>query len=133
MSAKKILAGIFAVIILVKLIILVTMPHLWMGAVEALLGHQTPVTAIYLVLLVITGYYVFASLDIIDIAVTMFFTSMLLAVSILPYASVLLKMRGEIMGIGLGKAWLALLLWGALAVAVLYKIFSTERGQFRSG
>ena len=131
MVAKKILAGIFAVMILLKLIILVTNPHLWMGAVEALLGQQPLVMIIYLVLIIITGYYVFSSLDLIDLAVTMFFTSLLIAISIIPYAGILLKLREEIIRIGVGQAWLALLLWGALAVAVLCKIFSPSRRPWR--
>jgi hypothetical protein len=131
MSAKKILAGIFAVTILLKLIIGVINPHLWMGAVAALLGQQALVMIIYLVLLVITGWFVFSKIDLIDLAVAMLFTSLLMTISILPYAGVLLKFREEILSIGLGQAWLALVLWGALAVAVLCKVFSPERRQWR--
>ncbi|MFZ5452411.1 MAG: hypothetical protein ACOZF2_11170 [Thermodesulfobacteriota bacterium] len=131
MSAKRILAGIFAVVILLKMLFWITNPHLWMGVVESLLGHQALVTIIYLGLLVITGYYAFSTLDLIDIVVVMFFTSTLIAIGTLPYASLLLKLRDEITSIGLGKAWLALLLWGALAVAVLYKVLAPAGNQSR--
>lgn len=133
MSAKRILAGIFAVVILLKLLIWVINPNLWMGAVEWLFGQQTLLMIIYLGLMVITGYYVFSSLDLIDITVVMFFTSILIAIGILPYASMWLKLRDEIMSIGVGKAWLAMLLWGALAVAVLVKVFSPRGNQSRKG
>jgi 4-amino-4-deoxy-L-arabinose transferase-like glycosyltransferase len=131
MLGKKILAGIFAVMILLKIMVLVINPNLWMGAVAELLKQPTTVMIIYLGLLVVTGFYIFSQLNLLDIALVMFFTSMLLALSILPYAGVLLKMREEIISIGLGKARLALLLWGALAVAVLYKVFSPTRRQWR--
>ena len=131
MLAKKILAGIFAVTILLKLIIGVTNPNLWIGAVEALLGQHALLMIIYLVLMVITGYYAFSTLDMIDIAVVMFFTSLLIAISIIPYSALLLKLRGEIISIGVGKAWFAVLIWGALAVAVLYQVFSQSRTQPR--
>ena len=131
MLGKRILAGIFAVMILLKLIIGITNPNLWSGAVEALLGQKTSVMIVYLALLIVTGYFVFSKIDLIDLAVTMFFTSLLIAISIIPYAGVLLKLREEIITIGVGKAWLAVALWGALAVAVLYKIFSPSRRQWR--
>jgi hypothetical protein len=131
MLAKRILAGVFAVTVLLKLSILAINPHLWAGAVQAIQGQQTLIMLIYLVLLAITGYYAFSSLDLINIAVVMLFTSLLIAFTITPYVSALPKMPEEIISMGAGKAWLAMLLWGALAVAVLYKIFSPSRGPRR--
>ncbi len=130
MLGKKILAGIFAAIVLVKLIFLLIKPNLWIAAAEVVLEHNEWVVAVYLVLILLAGYFIFSTLDLIDIAVAMLFTSLLIALSIIPYAGALLKLREEI-SIGLGQAWLAALLWGALAVAVLYKIFSPSRGRRR--
>jgi len=127
MLAKKILASIFALIILIKLIVGLTNPHQWLGLTGAFLGHYAVVMAIYMLLLVITGYYIFSSLNLIDIAVVMFFTSLLVGLSLVPYSTVLLKVSEEIATSGFGKAWLALVLWGALALAVLFKIFSKGR------
>jgi hypothetical protein len=131
MLAKRILAGFFAMVVLLKLVLLALNPHFWVGAVQALQAHQTLVTLIYLVMIAITGYCIFSTLDLIDIAVAMFFTGMLIALSAIPYAGAMLKLPAEIIGIGLGKSWLAMMLWGALAVAVLYKIFSPGRGRRR--
>jgi len=128
MLAKKILAGIFAGIILLKLLVGLTNPHKWLDLTGVLLGHNIIVTAIYLMLLIITGYYIFSNLKLIDIALVMFFTSLLVGLSLVPYAPLLVKMSEEIAAIGIGKAWLALLIWGALAVAVLYEVFSKRRG-----
>ena len=126
MLGKKILAGIFAAIVLSKLILLLIKPNLWIGAAEVLLAHTDLVVGIYLALILITGYFVFSTLDLIDVAVAMFFGSLLTALSILPYADTLFKLREEV-SVGMGKAWLAALIWGALAVAVLYKVFSPSR------
>jgi hypothetical protein len=128
MLAKKILASIFALIILIKLLVGLTNPHQWLGLTGAFLGHYAVVMAIYMLLLVITGYYIFSSLNLIDIAVVMFFTSLLVSLSLVPYAPLLLKMSEEIAALGIGKAWLAVVLWGGLAVAVLVKIFSKGQG-----
>lgn len=128
MLGKGILAGIFAVVILFKLITLIINPNLWIRAVEVFLGYDAPVIFLYLVLILITGYYLFSTLDLLDIAVAMFFTSLLIAIGILPYATALLKLREEI-SIGVSKAWLAAAIWGALAAAVLFKVFSPGRTQ----
>jgi len=128
MLGKRILAGVFAGVVLLKLIFLLFNPNLWIGAAEVLLEQHGPVMLVYLALLLITGYYLFSTLDLIDVAVAMFFTSLLIAIGLLPYAATLFKLREE-MSVGVGKAWLAALIWGALAAAVLFKVFCPGRGQ----
>jgi len=127
MLGKKILAGIFAALILIKLAFLLTCPSQWLGATQAFLGHYAVIMGIYLVLLVITGYFVFTSLDLIDVAVVMLFTCILLGLSFLPYLASLPKFSEAIVSVGFGKAWPALILWAAIAVAVLYRIFAGKK------
>lgn len=127
MPGKKILAGIFAVAILLKLILLITIPDKWLGLTEGLLGHYAVIMVIYLILIVLTGYHVLTRLDLIDVAVVMFFTSLLVGISLLPYSASMLKLREEIVAVGLGKVWFALAMWGALAVAVLYRVLARKR------
>ncbi len=128
MLGKKVLAGIFAAIVVLKIIFLLIKPNLWVGAAEVVLAHTDVVVGAYLLLILITGYFVFSTLNLIDIAVTMFFTSLLTALSILPFAGALFKLQEEA-SVGIGKAWLALLIWGALAVAILFKVLAPGRGQ----
>jgi hypothetical protein len=127
MVGKKILAGLFAGLTLIKLAFLLTSPETWLAATQAFLGQSTVVTAIYLVLLVITGYFVFTSLDLIDVAVVILFTSLLVGLTLMPYSGAMLKVGQEIGAIGLGKAWLALIIWVVIAVAVLYRIFAGKK------
>jgi hypothetical protein len=127
MLGKKILAGVFAGLILIKLTFLLTSPEQWLGATQAFLGHYPLTIAIYLVLLVITGYFVFTRIDLIDVAVVMLFTSVLLGLSLLPYLASIPQLREAIVSVGLGKAWPAWILWAAIAVAVLYRIFGGRR------
>lgn len=127
MLGKKILAGVFAAIILIKLLVGLTNPAQWMGLVDAFLGHSALVLGIYGVLIIITGYYVLTTINLIDLAVAMFFTSLLIAVSIIPYASIFLKMREEIASVGLGQAWYAVVIWGGFAVVVLYRVFAQKK------
>lgn len=127
MSGKEILAVIFAGLILLKIVFGLVNPGTWMGLSAAFLGHYNLVMGIYLVLLLITGYYVFTSLDLIDVAVVMLFTSTLVGLTLIPYSDSIIKMGEEIGVQGFGKAWLGLLLWVAIAGAVLYRVFSSPK------
>ncbi len=128
MLVKKILAGSFSLIILLKLVFVVTSPQQWMGFAAVFLGHYVLAMAIYLLLLIITGYYIFSSLNLIDIALVMFFTSLLTALVLIPYTTLLLSLNEQIIASGMGKAWLAMVIWGVLAVAILFRVFSKNRG-----
>ena len=128
MLGKKILAGIFAGAILIKLAFLLISPASWLGATQGFLGHYTTIMVIYLVLLAITGYFVFTSLDLIDVAVVMLFTSTLLGLSLIPYVASVPQLPEAIVNVGVAKTWPAWILWAAIAVAVLYRVFANRKG-----
>ncbi len=127
MPAKKVLATFFAGLILVKLLALLINPDKWLNLSGLLLEYHVILTYVYLALIVITGYLIFTSLNLIDIALVMLFTSFLTGLSLLPYSTPLLKLGEAMATIGLGKAWLSLVIWGALAVAVLARVFTKRR------
>ena len=131
MLGKKILAVIFAAAILIKLSFLLISPEGWLGATQAFLGHYAAMTGFYLVLLVITGYFVFTSLDLIDVAVVMLFTSILLGLSLIPYMAPVPQLAEAIVNVGFARTWPAWLLWAAIAVAVLYRIFGGKKKRYR--
>jgi hypothetical protein len=124
MVGKKILAGIFAALILIKLALLLISPEKWLGMAQAFLGYATVVMVVYLILLVISGYFIFTSLDLIDVAVVMLFTGLLVGLSLIPYAASFQKVSQEIVTVGFAKAWLAWIIWVAIAVAVLLRVFA---------
>jgi hypothetical protein len=127
MLGKKIIAVIFAVVILIKLGFLLTSPEIWLGATQGFLGHYGAMIGVYLVLLVITGYYVFTSLDLIDVAVVMLFTSLLLGLSLIPYLASMPQVPEAIVNAGFAKVWPAWFLWAAIAVAVLYRVLAQKK------
>ena len=127
MSVKKVLATIFAGLTLVKLLALWLIPDKWLNLTRLLLRHQVILNYVYLALLALTGYLIFSSLNLIDIALVMFFTSLLTGLFLLPYSAPMFKLGEAMAAIGLAKAWLPLVIWGALAVAVLAKVFSKRR------
>jgi hypothetical protein len=129
MLGKKILAGSFAALVLIKLAFLLISPASWLGATQAFLSHYTVTVGMYLVLLVITGYFVFTSLDLIDVAVVMLFTGILLGLSLIPYLAAMPKLPEIIVSVGLAKVWPAWIIWAAIAVAVLYRVFGNQKGR----
>jgi|WetSurMetagenome_2_1015567.scaffolds.fasta_scaffold114453_3 hypothetical protein len=126
MSGKKILAVVFAALTLIKLAVLMTSPGNWLGMAQAFMGHATVLTVVYLIILAITGYFVFTGIDLVDIAVVMLFTAALVGLSLIPYAASLQNIAQEIAARGLGQAWLSWSIWAAIAVAVLYRVFARE-------
>ena len=127
MTSIEVLATIFAIVILVRLVILLINPQLWMNIAEALLSRYTVATVVYLVLAVIVGYYIFASLNIVQVAAVMLFTSILIGLALVPYSRTMLKVTKEIVGTRsdvFRKAWLAVVIWGGIAVWVLYTVFA---------
>jgi hypothetical protein len=129
MSGKKILAGVFAALILIKLLFILVSPGKYLSLVEVFLKHYAFVWWVYLALIIITGYYVFTSLDLIDIVLVMFFTSLVIGVSIMPFSASWLKVGKEITTQGLGEMRLSVVIWGVLAVLVLYKLWSGSKSK----
>jgi hypothetical protein len=127
MLGKKILAGLFAALILLKLLFILISPGKWMGVAAVFMGHHAVLWVVYLALIIVIGYYIFSSLDLIDIALVMFFTSLVIGITLIPYSASLLKVGSEIAATGLGRQWLPALIWAAIALGVLYRLFATEK------
>jgi len=118
-----ILAAIFAVAILMKLVLLLTAPAAWARLTEALMRHRKILALIYALAAILVGTVVFSYQGLIEVAAVMLFTSLLMGLAFLPYAGALDKLRDEVLRVGVAGAWPALLLWGALAVAVLVAVW----------
>lgn len=128
MTALEIIATIFALLIVVKIVVVLVNPQLWMQKVaEPLFGNPRLASAVYGGLAIVVGYYVFTSLDIIDIAAVMALTSLLVGLGLLPYASALLKVAEEISATPsklLRNAWLPIVIWVAIALWVLASVLA---------
>ena len=127
MLAKKILAGIFAVLILLKLPAFLINPAGWLNLGKVFLAHPAMVTGHLSRIARNNRILIFSSLNLIDMALVMFFTSLLTGLSLMPYSTQMLKAGGGDGAVGLGKAWLSLVIWGAVAVAVLARVFAKRR------
>lgn len=123
MAPIEILATIFAVFVIVKLVVVSVKPGLWMKWAKGMLKNELLITLIYFVLAVIVGYYVFAELTVVQVAAVTLWVSMLIGIGFVPYSKILLKTSDELLSVGISKAWLSMLIWAVLAVWVLYAVF----------
>ncbi len=122
----EILAAIAAILILVKLLLAAALkPKSLLNLYEAILiKHGAFAMAAYLVLLVIIGYYVFSSMSMVQVVAVMFFTSILIRLSLIPYSKPLYNLLKEILIKGFFReSWLTILVLLAIAIWTLYEIF----------
>ena len=126
MAGKKILAVIFAALVLIKLALLLIMPQNWLGMAQTFLGYSATLTVFYLIALIITGHFVFTTMNLVDVAVVMLFTGLLVGLSLVPYAASLLPVVQQVAAAGLARVWLSWLIWIVIALAVLYRVFARQ-------
>ena len=124
MTPIEILATIFAVMVITKLVIITVKPNLWMKASTVLLKNEILTTLVYLVLAIVIGAYIFTDLTVVEVAAVMLLVSTLIGIGLGPYSKIILKLSEEFLSVGVGKAWLAMLIWAALAIWVLYAVFA---------
>ncbi len=128
MTALEIIATIFALFVLVKMVVVLIDPQIWMKKVaEPLLGNPRLATTVYGVLAIVVGYYVFASLHIVDVAAVMLFTALVMGVGMMPYSKALLKIAEEMSATRselLRNAWLLIVIWTVIALWVLTSVLA---------
>lgn len=123
MTIIEIFAIILAVLTLAKIITCLINPRAWMKLVEPLFKNPGVTTTVYLILVVVTGYYVLQSVSIVEIGAVMLFFVFLVGIGLMPYSETLFKLRDEVIEKGVKKAWLAVIIWLAFALWLLYAVF----------
>ncbi len=123
MTSLEILALIFAILILVKVLVVLINPKKWMGFATAVWRQGPILTVIYVILTVLTGYYVLDKLTIVDVGAVLLFTSLLMALTAVPYVKKILEIKNGLDDKNLvKKSWLPLLIWVAIAVWIIYAL-----------
>ena len=125
MTPLEVLATIFGVLVLLKLLLIIFNPPLRIRIVESILNKNIAVlTIIYLVLTAIVGYYVLSSLSIVEVAAAMMLLSGLMGLFFIQYPKIMLQLANETLSSDfLKKNWLSILIWAAIAVWVLFEVF----------
>ena len=128
MTALEIIATIFAIFVLVKMVVVLIDPQIWMKKVaEPLLGNPRLATTVYGVLAIVVGYYVLTRLYIVDVAAVMLFTALVMGVGMMPYSKALLRIAEEMSATRadlLRNAWLPIVIWTVIALWVLTSVLA---------
>ncbi len=127
MTAIEILATIFAVLVLVKLLMIMVNPKAWLALAERMLKVRAELTALYAVLAVIIGYFIFSSLSIVQVAAVMLFTSIIIGLSMFQYSAAIMETVKHTPATGpemFRKNWLIITIWASIAVWTLCAVFT---------
>lgn len=128
MTPIEVLAAIFAVLVLIKLLLSVINPQIRVRMAETFLNRNNTaiLTIIYLILTAVTGYYVLSSLTIVEAAAAMMLLSGLMGIFFVQYPEIMRKLLRESLKSRqdfLRKNWLSFAIWGLFAIWALYEIF----------
>lgn len=103
-------------------------PSLWLKTAEGLTKSQRRFLIVYFLFAVISGYFVFRRLSVVEIAAVLMFASAMIGLSLGSYLPIFSRSLAEMPAIGIGKFWLPMALWTALALWVLYSVLIGESG-----
>ena len=93
MTPIEILATIFAVLVLFKLLIIIVSPKLRVTIAESILSKNAAILTITLLILTaIIGYYVLSSLTIVEVAAAMMLMSGLMALFFIQYKKIMIQL-----------------------------------------
>ena len=123
MLVMKILAVVFALLVLVKMIMLLVAREYWMGLVDKMFKPGNKTGLVYGVATGLVGLPVLLQVSIFEIGAVMLWTSLLIGLGMVPYSEMVMKWRDEIAREGLGRIWWVLAIWVGLAVWILAAVF----------
>jgi hypothetical protein len=126
MTAIENIAIIFAILVLVKMIFVLTVPMKWMKFGKWALKKSCLTTLVYLGLITWVGYYVLLDMTVVQVAAVATLVALVGGLGIIPYSNELLK-TGEKMLKNkenmLKKNWLVIVIWVYFAIWVLISVF----------
>ncbi|MEK6940543.1 MAG: hypothetical protein AABW49_01430 [Nanoarchaeota archaeon] len=125
LNTLDILATIFAVVILTKLLVVIIKPKWLVNLSIKLLKKQKTVTVTYLALAMIIGYSLLQVIDIVTISAVMLLTTLLFGVGMLTQGKCLVKIYQNINTKSIVKDnLLNILIWTMIALSTLYAVFN---------
>jgi hypothetical protein len=123
MTGIEILALIFAVIVIIKAVMLFVSPKSSLRKAKYFFERPALVIGIYIVLLAVTGYIVIPIIGIVNTFAATAFGVSLIALNLAVYPKQAMKLTKIILK-NRKKMILPLIIWTALAVWVLYALFA---------
>ena len=124
-NAIEIIALIFAIVIIVKLLIVSFSPRSWWGFAKGLYKTPAILFIVELILAIVVFYYLLQQLAIVQIMAAVTFGALLTGLSFTAYAKETLDLGDKILRSKtlVKRIWLPIVIWFALAVWVLIALF----------
>lgn len=125
MNPIEILAVIFSVLVLIKLIVIVIKPKVWLdNVVKPIYNNNIVSMLVFGIVTLISGYYLLQVMNIVVLGAVALFVSFLMALNFLLFPKETLKLS-ELMlkKDNVGKFWFLILVWAVFALWVLKEIF----------
>ena len=122
-SAMEILAGVFAAVILIKVLVNLISPKLSRKRAEKIMKNEALVIGLYVVLVLITGYIVVSALGIVAAFAAVTFGASLVGLSLIVYPKQVLKLTRAIMK-DKKRMIFPLIVWAVLTIWTLYALFA---------
>ena len=123
MSTIELLAVIFAVFVLVKMVVISINLKAWDNFWDPVFKHPAVMSALSLVLLAYTGWHVLQELTIVQVGAVFLSLMFLMWLSLFPYTKALRQWRKEAERFGIGRAWFPMVIWTAFALWILHSVF----------
>ncbi len=127
MTPVEILALIFAVAVLGKILVMLVKPKLMVKVVDKMLLKNHPLLAlVYLAGAVVVGYYLLQTMTIVELAAATMFVALLIGFSYMAHAKIFAKSAKEFLKgkNPLKKCWFQVIIWVLFAVWVLYTLYA---------
>jgi hypothetical protein len=122
MTPVEIIALVFSVLVLLKLILLYTYKKPMLNLAKILAKNTTGFTISFTIIAIILGYYIFQELNIIQVAAVTFFAVIIIDLSLTPIFKPLIKNINKI--VNSKYMWIFAAIWGIFAALTLYTLYN---------
>ncbi len=125
LTAVEVIAVLFALFILIKMVFLIVKKEAWFNAmVKPSIKNSKGIGIVFLVLVAVIFYYLIQALSIVEIFAVLAFSCFLIFLSLFAYSEDLFKFAKKIYSKNFNFwMWLQILIWFVLAVWVLFVVF----------
>lgn len=125
MNAIELLAVVFSVLVLVKLIVIVIKPKAWFdNVVKPIYKNNMISMFVFGAAVLVSGYYLLQIMDVVVLGAVTLFVSFLMALNFLLFPNEMLKFSASMLNKDLVKrTWLIIVIWAFLAIWILKEVF----------
>lgn len=123
MSTIELFAVIFAVLVLVKIVVISINMKAWDDFWDPVFKHPALMSALALVLLAYTGWHVLQELTVVEVGAVFLPLMFLVWLSVFPYTKIMRHWTKEAERYGIGKAWFPIMIWVGFAGWILHAVF----------